>query len=148
MRLSIRSESWPTTRTFRIAGRVWDAFELVVVEVERDGVVGRGEAAGIFYCGETAGSMMVQLHDVAPQIRAGIDRQNLQLLLPPGGARNAVDCALWDLELKESSRSSCATLWSMTGVEPRVLETAMTIGIEPEPARMADEARIVSMAAS
>lgn len=144
MRFSVRTESWPTTRTFRIAGKVWDAFDLVVVELARDSIVGRGEAAGIFYCGETASSMLAQLSALAPQVRSGIDRQSLQRLLPPGGARNALDCALWDLELKEAARIGGPTLWSLTGVEPRVLETAMTIGIESEPEAMAADARAAS----
>jgi L-Ala-D/L-Glu epimerase len=141
MKFSVRSESWPTMSSFRIAGKVWDAFELVVVEVARDGLIGKGEAAGVFYLGETVSSLLAQLSAVAPQVRSGMDRQTLQQQLPPGGARNALDCALWDLELKQAARSGGPTLWSMTGIEPRVLETAMTIGIEPEPEAMTAAAK-------
>jgi L-alanine-DL-glutamate epimerase-like enolase superfamily enzyme len=144
MKFSVRSERWPTIRAFRIAGTVWDAFDLVVVEVERDGVVGRGEAGGVYYLGETAATLLAQLTAVAPQVRAGIDRPALTQLLPPGGARNALDCALWDLQAKEAARRGGPTIWQMTGVEPRVLETALTVGIEPEPQAMADEAAAAS----
>jgi L-alanine-DL-glutamate epimerase-like enolase superfamily enzyme len=137
MKFSVRSESWPTKSAFRISGKVWDAFEVVVVELARDGLIGRGEAAGVFYLGETASTMLAQLSAMAPQVRAGVDRMSLQHLLPPGGARNAMDCALWDLELKEAARSGGPTLWALTGVAPRVLETALTLGIEPEPQAMA-----------
>ncbi|HQR49190.1 MAG TPA: enolase C-terminal domain-like protein, partial [Steroidobacteraceae bacterium] len=59
-----------------------------------------------------------------------------QSLLPPGGARNALDCALWDLEAKSSGR----TIWQLTGVEPREVETVYTISIESTPALMAEHA--------
>jgi L-alanine-DL-glutamate epimerase-like enolase superfamily enzyme len=126
MKISVHSESWPTIRPFRITGKVWNVFEPVVVELSLDGCIGRGEALGIPYRNETAEHLMAQVESVRDRISAGIDRPTLQALLPPGGARNAIDCALWDLEAKLSGR----TIWELTGVAPKALETVYTIGID------------------
>lgn len=136
MKLGVHIERWPVKVPFRITGRVWDAFESVVVELSRDGMLGRGEGLGVFYLDETVETIVAQIEQVADRIRAGIDRAALQGLLPPGGARNAIDAALWDLEAKSTGRS----IWQLTGVEPRALETVFTIGIEAEPAQMAAKA--------
>ena len=136
MKLGIHTESWPAVRPFRITGREWNSFEPVVVELSSDGVIGRGEAYGVYYRDETAASMAAELEGIADRVIAGADRNALQSLLPPGGARNAVDCACWDLECKTAGRS----IWELTGVEPRVLETVYTIGIETTPAAMAEHA--------
>lgn len=136
MMLSIHTESWPTARPFRITGREWTSFDSVVVEIARDGVIGRGEAMGVFYADETATSIAAQIEQVADRVCAGLDRAALATLLPPGGARNALDCALWDLEAKSSGRG----IWALTGVTPKVLTTVFTIGIEATPERMAEHA--------
>ena len=134
--LGIHIERWPLIRPFRIAGRSWEYFESVVVELERDGAVGRGEALGVFYMEETASSLLAQIDRQSSHIRNGIDRARLQSLLPAGGARNAVDCALWDLEAKACGRS----VWDLAGVTPRLLQTVLTIGIEATPEEMAAKA--------
>jgi L-alanine-DL-glutamate epimerase-like enolase superfamily enzyme len=136
MKLSVHQEIWPVARPFRIAGREWTSFDSVVVELARDGAVGRGEALGIFYFGETPASLSAQIGQVADAIVAGIDRAELQRLLPPGGARNALDCALWDLEAKTSGRS----VWELAGVTRKALETVYTISIEATPELMAEHA--------
>lgn len=136
MKIGIHTESWPAARPFRITGHVWNSFESVVVELEHDGAVGRGEALGVFYANETAASLAAEIERVAERIEAGVDRAMLQDLLPAGGARNALDCALWDLEAKRRGR----TIWELTGVAPKVLETVYTVGIEPTPEAMAAHA--------
>ena len=136
MKLSIHTEIWPVSRPFRITGREWTAFDSVVVELSRDGVIGRGEALGVFYANETAASMTAEIEAVAKTIETGVDRAALGTLLPPGGARNAIDCALWDLEAKSSGRS----IWDLTGVTPKTLTTVFTIGIEATPEIMAGHA--------
>jgi L-Ala-D/L-Glu epimerase len=85
---------------------------------------GRGEALGVYYLDESVASMAAQVEAIAAHIEAGIDRATLQSLLPPGGARNAIDCALWDLEAKRAGRRA----WELAGIEPRPLETVFTIG--------------------
>ena len=136
MKFSIHTEIWPVSRPFRITGREWTAFDSVVVELSRDGVIGRGEALGVFYANETAASMTAEIEAVAKTIETGVDRAALGTLLPPGGARNAIDCALWDLEAKSSGRS----IWDLTGVTPKTLTTVFTIGIEATPEIMAGHA--------
>lgn len=136
MKFSAHIEKWRPHRPFRITGKVWNSFDSVVVELGRDGAVGRGEGMGVYYLDENADGILAQVESVADELRAGLAREALQSLLPAGGARNAIDCALWDLEAKSSGRS----IWELTGVAPKVLETVFTIGIEPEPEEMARKA--------
>ncbi len=136
MKFSIHTERWPARSPFRIAGKVFEHFESVVVEVHQDGVRGLGEGYGIFYEGETADSMVRQLEAISDQVGEGITRRELMSLLPHGGARNALDQALWDLEAKSSGR----TVWDLAGVEPRKVESDYTVGIEPTPEDMAARA--------
>ena len=140
MKLSVHIESWPTARPFRIAGREWLTFDSVVVELAQDGVIGRGEGLGVFYLGDDVAQMVAAIETAAPLIEAGIDREQLQTVLPPGGARNVLDLALWDLEAKSSGRS----IWSLTGVTPKRLETVYTISLDPEPDAMAAQAASAS----
>jgi L-Ala-D/L-Glu epimerase len=136
MKFSMHIERWPAIRPFRITGKVWDSFDSVVVELSRDGFAGRGEALGVYYLEETVDSMAAQIEGVVGRVGGGLERAQLQQLLPPGGARNAIDCALWDLECKTSGR----TIWQLTDVAPKPVETVFTIGIEPTPGEMADKA--------
>lgn len=76
------------------------AATVIVVSVSRGGVTGRGEAHGVPYLGETAKTVVAQIESVRPRIEGGAGRQELQAILPPGGARNALDCALWDWQSK------------------------------------------------
>jgi L-alanine-DL-glutamate epimerase-like enolase superfamily enzyme len=136
VKFGVHVERWPTIRPFRITDTTWYSFDSVVVELSTNGCVGRGEALGVYYLKETADSIAGQIEAMADDIGAGIDRTRLQELMPPGGARNAVDCALWDLEAKATGR----TIWDLTAISPRPLETVFTIGLEPMPAEMADKA--------
>lgn len=136
MKFSVHTESWPALRPFRITGHVWTSFESIVVELERGGAYGRGEALGVFYAGETPATMSAAIEAVAAHLTDDLDRATLQTLLPAGGARNALDCALWDLEAKERGLS----IWELAGVVPRELETVYTIGIEATPEAMAAHA--------
>ncbi|MDH3349908.1 MAG: dipeptide epimerase [Gammaproteobacteria bacterium] len=80
--------------------------------------------------------MLAQLESIADKLVAGANRHDLLDLLPPGGARNAADAALWDLEAQLSGKSA----WEMAGVEPNPVETDLTIGLEAEPEDMARKA--------
>jgi len=127
VRVSIHTEDWAAARPFRITGHVWNSFESVVVELSHDGAVGRGEALGVFYANETADSMAAEIAAVEDRLIAGIDRAALQRLLPPGGARNAVDCALWDLESKQAGRP----VFELAGLSrPTPLLTTYTLGAD------------------
>ena len=134
--LSIRLESWPTKVPFRISNHVWSEFPCLVCEIEADGIVGRGEGMGVHYLGETIESMADQIRSVSGAIEAGADSRQLLELLPPGGARFAVDSALWDLEAQRTGVSA----WQAAGVEAKPVETVFTIGLEDEPLDMAAKA--------
>jgi L-alanine-DL-glutamate epimerase-like enolase superfamily enzyme len=136
VKVSIHIEEWEMTQPFRVTGSEWTHSRGIVVQLAADGFVGRGEAQGVFYLGETAATIFAQVHEVAGRIRQGISREELQALLPPGGARNAVDCALWDLECKRTGK----TIWQLTGIEPQPVTTVFTIGLESTPQAMADKA--------
>ncbi|MEZ5498282.1 MAG: N-acetyl-D-Glu racemase DgcA [Steroidobacteraceae bacterium] len=142
-KLLARTERWAFKEPFVITGHTFTESDLLYVELTDAGAIGRGEAAGAYYRDESGASMLAELETVRDAIEAGADRSALQNLLPPGGARNALDCALWDLEAKQSGRS----IWDLTGIEPRPTHTVLTIGIAtPDEmgavARTLDTARI------
>jgi L-alanine-DL-glutamate epimerase-like enolase superfamily enzyme len=136
MKMSLHIEEWELTQPFRIANFEWVNARGIVVQLTEDGHIGRGEAQGVFYLDEDADSLFAQVHAVAGEIRKGISREALQQLLPPGGARNAVDCALWDLECKKAGK----TIWQLTGIDPKPVTTVFTIGLEATPEAMAAKA--------
>lgn len=124
--LSIATRVWPLREPFVIARSTHTAVEVIVVSIGADGHVGRGEAVGVDYHGETLDSMRKQIEGVRGAIERGVDRGQLLKLLPPGGARNALDIALWDLEAKRSGTS----VWELAGIaHPRPISTCITIGI-------------------
>jgi L-alanine-DL-glutamate epimerase-like enolase superfamily enzyme len=130
-------ERWPLATPFRITGYVFEAIEVLVVTLEHDGHVGRGEAAGVYYKNDKPATMLEQIERARSTIEAGITRAQLQKLLPPGGARNALDCALWDLEAKRSGRPA----WHLAGLDrPRGLLTTFGCGAN-SPENMASTAR-------
>ena len=123
--VSIERVSIPLHEPLVITGHSFSHLNTVWVTLERDGVVGRGEGTGSYYLGETQDTIVEAIESITPALQSGLTRQELQGLLPPGGARNAVDCALWDLECKETSQ----TIWERVGVVARELTTVATIGV-------------------
>lgn len=127
LQLRVSVESWPLVTPFRIAGYTFESIDLLLVELEKDGAIGRGEGAGVYYKKDTPAGMKQTIESLRGSIERGIDRAALQRLLPPGGARNALDCALWDLEAKLSGRP----VWDRADVgSPRELVTTFTCGAE------------------
>ncbi|ABQ70947.1 dipeptide epimerase [Rhizorhabdus wittichii] len=109
---------------FRIAGYQFDSMPSVVASIEQDGVAGRGEAAGVYYLHDDPAHMAAEIERVRDAIEAGAGRAELQELLPPGGARNALDCALWDLE----ARLTGQPVWRIAGLDAaRPLVTTFTL---------------------
>jgi L-alanine-DL-glutamate epimerase-like enolase superfamily enzyme len=114
----------------RISGYVFDSMPSVGVRIEESGSTGRGEAAGVYYLGDNQDNMVARIEETRSAIEAGADREQLQSLLPPCGARNALDCALWALEAKLSG----TPVWSLAGVaKPKPLVTVFTLPAD-EPA--------------
>ena len=125
--LRVEREHWLLITPFRISGYTFDAVQVILVTLGKDGEVGKGEAAGVYYKGDDLASMIAQIERVRAQIEAGISRKSLQELLPPGGARNALDCALWDLEAKLAAQPA----WRLAGLDtPQPLLTTFTCGAE------------------
>ncbi|MCD9007900.1 dipeptide epimerase [Luteimonas sp. XNQY3] len=126
--LQVRSHAWPLKEPFVIARSVRSEAAVVIVEITDGAAVGRGEAGGIAYRGETPASMTAQIESVRAQIEARCAREDLRTLLPAGGARHAVDAALWDLEAKQSG----LPVWRLAGAAHwRPVDSAVTIGIRP-----------------
>src|SRR5262249_8487317 len=123
--LRVAVEHWPLKAPFRIAGYEFTQADLVTVALTENGITGLGEAAGVYYRGETPETMKAEIETVRGEIEAGLDREALRDLLPPGGARNALDCALWDLKAKQTGLSA----WHSAGLPlPGRLATTYTIG--------------------
>jgi len=141
-RLLIRHETWPLARPFRISRGVKSSAEVVVVEVHDGACCGAGEAVPYARYGESVESVLAQAASIAVAFEAGMSRAALQSALPPGAARNALDCALWDLGAKQSGRSVA----ELAGVRtPAEFITAVTISLDT-PAHMAEAADKVASA--
>jgi L-alanine-DL-glutamate epimerase-like enolase superfamily enzyme len=127
LRVRLTEESWALREPFEIAGQVIVDLPLLHVELtDRDGLEGHAEAAGVDYDGETPGSMRAQVEAVAARLTDTTTAADLAAWLPRGGARNALDCALWDLHAKRCG----VPAWVAAGLEPlRPLSTACTIGL-------------------
>jgi L-alanine-DL-glutamate epimerase-like enolase superfamily enzyme len=135
--LEVAVETWPLTVPFRITGHTWDAIEVVVVTLEKSAVRGRGEAAGVYYRRETVASITEDIERCRTALQMGLGREQLQSLVPAGGARNAIDCALWELEARLTGRA----VWQLAGLgPPKPVLTTFGCGAE-QPEQMASAAR-------
>ncbi len=135
--LTARAERWPLAAAFVISRGSKTEAEVVVAEIVQDAYRGRGEAAPYAHYGETVEGVLDQIEGVRPKVEAGIGRGALQGLLPPGAARNALDCALWDLEAKRAGVRAW-TLAGRTRLDP--VKTCFTISLGG-PEEMAEAAR-------
>jgi L-alanine-DL-glutamate epimerase-like enolase superfamily enzyme len=137
MKMQVEVERLKMKRPFSITGYVFDAMPAIIVTLT-DGVhVGRGEAQGVYYLLDDTDNMVRLVESVRHDIEAGLSRAALQMRLPPGGARNALDCALWELEASRARQP----VWRLAGLESvRPLLTTMTAGADT-PAVMAETAR-------
>jgi L-Ala-D/L-Glu epimerase len=120
-------ERWELREPFVTARDACTHVPVLVVRLTgAGGHRGWAEAAGVDYDGETPESMAAQVHAVRGALHDRVTGQELLELLPAGGARNAVDCALWDLRAKETGRA----VWQLAGLpEPQAVTTAFTIGL-------------------
>ncbi len=134
--LSVREEVFPLARTFRISRGARSEARVVVCEIEEEGLIGRGECVPYARYGETVEEVLAAIAAIGPAIAGGLGREGLGHAMRPGAARNAVDCALWDLEAKRSGRR----VWELAGLmppEPQV--TAFTLAVDT-PQAMAEAA--------
>ncbi len=131
-RLIVNAESWPLAAPFRISRGTKRTADVIVVEVHDGAFVGRGESVPYARYGETPASVAAQVRQVAQDVAAGMSRQELSQRLPAGAARNALECALWDLSARTMGESVAAQL--KCGPLP-ALTTATTVGLDT-PERM------------
>lgn len=134
-------EHWEMLEPFEIAREVITGQPVLLLSLsDGQGHTGRAEAAGVDYDGETPRSMATQIASVAPRLHDGLTAAQLLELLPAGGARNALDCALWDLRAKQSG----VPVWQAAGLPAlHPVTTAFTLGLGDEAStrRKAREAR-------
>ena len=130
LRITAVVERWPVDGHFTIARGAKKFVDLLVVAVSDGTHIGFGEGTAIYYGGETAEKCLGQVERVTDELAAhpvAIARAMLQSRLQPGAARNALDCAFWDLEAKQTGQA----LWERIGMPtpPTPLETAFTISL-------------------
>jgi L-Ala-D/L-Glu epimerase len=133
MELSVRIERWPLAGTFAISRGSKTEAVVVVAELSDGAARGRGECVPYARYGETPDGIVASLEALRPDVRRGLDRTSLQRVMAAGAARNALDCAYWDFDAKQSGRRAYETA-GITSLRP--LMTAYTISIG-EPAAMA-----------
>lgn len=135
-------EQWPLSAPFRISRGVKTVAEVVTVELQEGGIVGRGECVPYPRYGDTTESVSRQIEDVKDALATGALRKDLRGLLPPGPAMNALDCALWDLE----ARLAGTSVQEMLGKALAPTVTALTVSLDT-PDRMAAAAAAMGEAA-
>jgi L-Ala-D/L-Glu epimerase len=134
--LAVSIEHWPIAGAFTIARGAKTEAAVVVAALSDGPAQGRGECVPYARYGETVEGVAATIESLRPRIAAGLDRAALQHALPAGAARNALDCAFWDLEAKAAGRRVSA-LAGLPDPEPRV--TAYTISLG-SPEAMAEAA--------
>lgn len=140
--LTIEQLSWPLNRTFTISRGSKTSAEVIVVTLQQGSYIGKGECVPYARYGESCASVIQQIENVRTDIEAGTSRDAIQQLIPPGAARNAVDCALWDLACKRQQQS----IWSLTAIPiPDRITTLETISIDTAD-KMAEAAYIATQA--
>ena len=134
--LAVRRESWPLAGVFRISRGARSVAETVLVEIRDGDAAGRGECVPYSRYGETVDSVIEAIEGLRGALESGLTREALAEAMGPGAARNAVDCALWDLDAKRTGRR----VWE-TAPEPspEPVVTAYTLGID-EPDAMGEAA--------
>ncbi len=136
--VDICRESWPIAGTFTISRGSKTEANVVVVELTDGAARGRGECVPYARYGEAVDSVVAEIEVIVADLEAGMDRDGLQSALKAGAARNAVDCALWDLEAKRGGKRA----WQLSGLAapPRPVVTAYTLSLDT-PEEMAANAR-------
>lgn len=127
-------ERWPIARPFTTARGTKRVAEVVVATIEDGSIAGRGECVPYPRYGDDPGTVAVAINGY----RGPFDRHELLEALPPGPARNAIDCALWDIETKRQGQPA----WRLAGVrKPINVETAFTVPLD-FPGAMGEQARV------
>jgi L-alanine-DL-glutamate epimerase-like enolase superfamily enzyme len=137
--LRAQHQRFALSRPFRIARGVKTAAEVVEVSIDDGGISGRGESVPYPRYGESVDSALAAIEEVRAAVEAGAGRKELLSLLPAGAARNAIDCALWDLEARQAGRTVAEMIG---GPAPRAIASALTIVIDTPEAMAAAAAEL------
>jgi L-Ala-D/L-Glu epimerase / N-acetyl-D-glutamate racemase len=136
MNLTVRIERWPLQRAFTISRGSKTEAVVVVAELEHGGCHGRGETVPYLRYGETPEGVAAAIEAMRAALGGGLDRIGLQTAMPSGAARNALDCAFWDLEAKQARRPA----YDLAALPaPKPVVTAYTVSLDA-PEAMADAA--------
>ena len=145
MQVSVHTRHIGLTEPFRVAFGTISGLDVVQVRIESEGLVGRGECCPMAIYGQSPQATVREIEALIPAIESGaINRRRLQDALPAQSARNALDCAFWDLEAKRAG----APVWALAGLEaPATIASDVTIGILPpdETVRAAEACRSATM---
>jgi L-alanine-DL-glutamate epimerase-like enolase superfamily enzyme len=125
--LIVRREAWPIKGSFRISRGAKTQADVIVVEIAEGKSIGRGECVPYARYGETVDSVIEQIESLRSDIAGSLTRKELQPRLPAGAARNALDCALIDLEAKAAGRPAHALLNLSS---PKPVRTAFTLSLD------------------
>ena len=125
-KLTIRAESWPLRQRFSIARGSKISADVLCVEIAQDACVGRGEAVPYRRYGESMETVTAAVESIQAALENGLGRADLLDALLPGAARNAIDCALWDLEAKQSKTD----IAKLAASDLKPITTAFTIVID------------------
>jgi L-alanine-DL-glutamate epimerase-like enolase superfamily enzyme len=126
-RVTLRIETWPVRGVFRISRSSQTEIVVVTVEIRDGSFIGRGECRPYARYGETPESVMAAIEAIRQDLQDGLERDELGNYLAPGAARNAIDCALWDLASKREGQP----VWKLAGLPPpQPLITAYTLSVD------------------
>lgn len=141
LQLDYYFQQWPYRKLFRISRDAHKESDLFLVHVTDGTHIGRGECSILLQYGESRESLTDTFENMAKRISDCGTPEDLNAAMSAGAARNAIDCALWDLRCKQKKRS----IWELAGVAPRErLEVDQTIGIDTPEIMQADARRLAA----
>lgn len=142
MKLLVSNDSFRLAQVFTISRGSRSEAKVITVQLERDGFSGFGECVPYARYGESMESVNAQIESVRGAILEGMSRHDLQCALPAGTARNALDCAMWDLEAKQAGTS----VWKLAGLaEPKPVISCYTLSLDAPEAMCAAAAEHATM---
>ena len=125
-RLTCSIETWPLAAAFNISRGAKTEAQVVVTTLQDGDKIGRGECVPYARYRETLEAVVETINGLSSAVENGLSRTDLQLTLPPGAARNAIDCAFWDLEAKQSGKRVA----DLIGMTPTPLTTAYSLSLD------------------
>ena len=131
LELKLEPKEWRLKAPFITAAEVVHAIQVLHVTLSQAGFCGRSETMGVDYLGETIESMQAEVAALGAAAIASLDVEMLQHLLPPGGSRNGLDCALWDLQSKQAGSG----IGTLTGISLAPVHTLFTLSLDDPDAR-------------